>query len=153
MKRRGFMISFLVSLFILQISVGRHEEMDTDLRDVVFEAGLQSLANLIYVDDSFVHIAMVLTNLEKHSEENKKSEGKTTIMIKFKKMLKSIFLYSSGTPLHCIFITDDESMPVIEKVIKEEIGIYLSESVIRIPLFRDKNTFDKFPKLKVEFAE
>jgi hypothetical protein len=75
--------------------------MNADLRDVVFEAGLQSLADLIYVDDRFVHIAMVLTNLEKYSEENKKSEGMTTIMIKFKKMLKSIFLYSSGTPLHC----------------------------------------------------
>ena len=44
-------------------------------------------------------------------------------------------------------------MPVIEKVMKEEIGKYLSESVIQIPLFRDKNIFDKFPKLKIDFAE
>ena len=36
---------------------------------------------------------------------------------------------------------------------KEEIGKYLAESVIQIPLFRDKSTFDKFPKLKIEFAE
>ena len=72
--------------------------MDVDLRDVVFEASLKALADLIYVDESFVHIAMILTNLE-----NRKSEGMTTVMTKFKKMLKSIFLYSSGTPIHCIF--------------------------------------------------
>ena len=148
MKTRGFMINLIVSLFCLHMSVVRGEDMDVDLRDVVFEASLKALADLIYVDESFVHIAMILTNLE-----NRKSEGMTTIMTKFKKMLKSIFLYSSGTPIHCIFITDEESMPVIEKVMKEEIGKYLSESVIQIPLFRDKSTFDKFPKLKIEFAE
>ena len=148
MKPRGFLINLFVSLFFLHMSVVRGEDMDVDLRDVVFEAGLKALADLIHVDESFVHIAMILTNLD-----NRKSEGMTTIMIKFKKMLKSIFLYSSGTPIHCIFITDEESMLVIEKVMKEEMGKYLSESVIEIPLFRDKNTYDKFPKLKIEFAE
>ena len=37
------------------------------MRDVVFEASLKALADLIYVDESFVHIAMILTNLEKRN--------------------------------------------------------------------------------------
>ena len=64
MKTRGFMINLFVSLFFLHMSVVRGEDMDVDLRDVVFEASLKALADLIYVDESFVHIAMILTNLE-----------------------------------------------------------------------------------------
>ena len=45
-------------------------------------------------------------------------------------------------------------MYVITKVLKEEIGKYLSESLIKVPhISIDKNSIGKVPKLKVEFVD
>ena len=54
-----------------------------------------------------------------------------------------------------IFITDEESVPIIKNVVKGQIGKYLSESVIQNPDIRYKNAKDdnNFQRLKVEFVD
>eukprot|EP00090_Calanus_glacialis_P002986 TRINITY_DN12176_c0_g1_i1.p1 TRINITY_DN12176_c0_g1~~TRINITY_DN12176_c0_g1_i1.p1 ORF type:complete len:327 (-),score=72.77 TRINITY_DN12176_c0_g1_i1:66-1004(-) len=79
---------------------------------------------------------------------------KTKLLAQFERMIESILLHSTGTPLHLIFITEEESMYVITNVLKEEIGKYLSESLIKVPhISIDKNSIGKVPKLKVEFVD
>ena len=134
-----------------------------DLREAVFESGLRPPSNLVHVDESFVHLGMILTNVAgttKHQDNIKieflkNSDGMTKMLVKFKKMLASIFLHSSATPIHFIFITDKESVPIIKNVVKGQIGKYLTESVIQNPDIRYKNAKDdnNFPKVKVEFID
>ena len=161
MKHRLDTIKNWFLLFLLQLSIVSAEDRDADLRNIVFETGLKPPADLIHVDETFVHIAMILTNIAGKPKKEKdiliefhKTEGISSMLIKFKKMMKSIFLHSSGTPVHCIFITDEESIHVIEEVMKREIGKYLSESIIQNPQIRYKNAVvDKFPRLRVEFVD
>ena len=148
----------LVSAMILLSNVNAQ-----DLREAVFESGLRPPSNLVHVDESFVHLGMILTNVAgttKHQDNIKieflkNSDGMTKMLVKFKKMLASIFLHSSATPIHFIFITDKESVPIIKNVVKGQIGKYLTESVIQNPDIRYKNAKDdnNFPKVKVEFID
>ena len=128
-------MAILLVMLVVIILSGKAQDSVVDLRDVVFETGLRAPSSLVHVDDSFTHIAMILTNIAGKPkrenkiliEFNKKSDGLTTLHVKFKNMLESIFLHSSGTPIHYIFMTDQESMPIIKKVLKAEIGKHLSE--------------------------
>ena len=154
----------LLVMLVVRILSGKAQDSVVDLRDVVFETGLRAPSSLVHVDDSFTHIAMILTNIAGKPkrenniliEFNKKSDGLTTLHVKFKNMLESIFLHSSGTPIHYIFMTDQESMPIIRKVLKAEIGKYLSESVIqspRIPQIYKNAVDDNIPRMRVEFVD
>ena len=133
--------------------------MAQNLREAVFEFGLRPPSNLVHFDQSFVHLAMILTNVvvgnTKHQDNIKKSDEITKMLVKLNNMLASIFLHSSATPIHLIFITDNESVPIIENAMKGQIGKYLSESVILIPNIHHKNarSDNNFPKLKVEFVD
>ena len=93
-----------------------------------------------YVGTNYIHTAMIMTNVlgklkkEKDIEVDFQMYGnKTKLLAQFEKMMDSILQKSTGTPLHFIFITEEESMHVLTKVLKAEIGKYLSDSVIRIP--------------------
>ena len=132
-----------------------------DLRASVFHSELLNISQIQVTGDHFIHVGMILTNVlgkTKHFQNNLTVEfqmfdKKSKMLTQFEKMLQSLFLYSRGTPLHFIFITDEESLPTIEDCIKQEIGRYLSESLIYKTPLKNQQTMFKFPKLSVEFVD
>ena len=147
--------TFGISIF-LHILCATAQEDVVDLRNVVFETGLKSASEVKYVERNFVHTAMIMTNVLGKPKKEKDitvefqmNDKKTKLLTQFERMIQSILLHSTGTPLHFIFITEEESMHIITKVLKDEIGKYLSELIIKIPQY----TTWKVPKLKVEFVD
>ena len=132
-----------------------------DLRSSVFHTDLVNISQIRLTGDNFIHIGLILTNVlgkTKHFQNNLTVEfqmfdKKSKMLTQFEKMLQSIFLYSRGTPLHFIFITDEESLPTIENSIKQEIGRYLSETIMNKTPIKNQLTIFKFPKLSVEFVD
>jgi len=148
-----------VNLICLSLSLGNSIAETDDLLSGVFETGLKPASDVKYVGKKFVHTAMIMTNVLGVTKKQKNITvefqmygNKTKLVAQFEKMIQSILLHSFGTPLHFIFITDEESYPVIERVMKNEIGRYLSETIIKIHHVRNKNTVYTFPRLKVEFV-
>ena len=133
----------------------------TDLRDGVFRPDLVNISDIKMTGDQYIHTGMILTNVQgktKHFQNNLTVEFQmvdkiSKIVLQFKRMLHSLFLYSKGTPLHFIFLTDEESLETIKNCFKQEIGKYLSESIIYSLSWRNKDTIFKFPKLDVEFVD
>ena len=134
---------------------------NTDLRDRIFHTELVNISDIKLTEGPYIHTGMILTNVlgkTKHFQNNLTVEfqmvdKKPKMLIQFEKMLQSLFLYSRGTPLHFIFLVDEESLETVEKCVKQEIGRYLSTSLIyKIPV-NNKNTIFKFPKLSGEFVD
>ena len=133
-----------------------------DGRLQVLESNSVTPADIKHTNNDYIHVAMILTNVlgkTKKIQNNitvefqKYDEKKSKLLVEFEKMLESIFLYSSGVPLHLILLTDEESEPVIHQVIINAIGKYLSETVIRITYNVERDRQLQFPKLKVEFVD
>ena len=132
-----------------------------DLRAGVFHSELLNVSQIRVTGDHFIHIGMILTNVlgkTKHFQNNitvefQMFDKKSKMLTQFEKMLQSMFLYSTGTPLHFIFITDEESLPTIENSFKQGIGRYLSETIMNKTPIKNQRTIFKFPKLRVEFVD
>lgn len=134
-----------------------------DARVKIFEEGLIAVGDIKHTGNDFIHVAHTLTNIagkpalveQKNITVDFQMRGnKSKLMAQFERMLQSIFVSSEGYPLHFIFITDKESAPIIQNVIANEIGKYLSESVFSlVPLIPGFEHFFKFPKLRVEFVD
>ena len=108
-----------------------------DRRLQVLASTLVTPADIKHTNNDYIHVAMILTNVlgkTKKIQNNitvefqKYDEKKSKLLVEFEKMLESIFLYSSGVPLHLILLTDEESEPVIHQVIINAIEKYLSET-------------------------
>ena len=131
------------------------------MRASVFEAGLIAASDLRHTDNKNMHIAFTLTNIlgrtkkihDNITVEFQMWDTKSKLMVQFQKMVQSLFLNSRGTPLHLIFLTDEESSSIITNILTNEIGRYLSESIIRVTPVSDSKHILKFPKLKVEFVD
>ena len=153
------MIQTVLSILLVQmISVCCETE---DIRSSVFEKGLIGAGDIRHVDNKHMHIAFTLTNIlgktkkihDNITVEFQMWDKKTKLMAQFEKMVQSLFLHSRGTPIHLIFLTDQESSSVIINILSNEIGRYLSESIIRVTQVTDSKHILKFPKLKVEFVD
>ena len=146
---------------ILLLLLSSMVRANMDLRDSVFHTELLNISQIRLTGNDYIHIGMILTNVlgkTKHFQNNltvdfQMRDKKSKMLTQFEKMLQSLFLYSSGTPLHFIFITDEESLPTIENTIKQEMGRYLSESLMYKTPLENRHTIFKFPKLKVEFVD
>ena len=132
-----------------------------DMRENVFEEGLIAASDLRHTDNKNMHIAFTLTNIlgktkkihDNITVEFQMWDTKSKLMAQFEKMVQSLFLHSKGTPIHVIILTDEESSFVIKNILKNEIGRYLSESIIRVTQVSNSKLILKFPKLKVEFVD
>ena len=149
------------SLLPLVLVLSSMVQANIDLRSSVFHTDLVNISQIRLTGDNFIHIGLILTNVlgkTKHFQNNLTVEfqmfdKKSKMLTQFEKMLQSIFLYSRGSPLHFIFITDEESLPIIENSFKQEIGRYLSESLINKTPIKNQLTIFMFPKLSVEFVD
>lgn len=132
-----------------------------DRRENVFEEGLVAASDIRHTDNKNMHIAFTLTNIlgktkkihDNITVEFQMWDKKSKLMVQFEKMVQSLFLHSRGSPIHLIFLTDEESSFVIKNILKNEIGRYLSESIIRVTQVSNSKHILKFPKLKVEFVD
>ena len=77
-----------------------------------------------YVKKDFVHVGIILCGIRG------KSNQKRPIILKLEEMLQSMLKNSRGTRIHFIVFTDEESRPHVTGVFKQEMGRYLSESVL-----------------------
>ena len=66
-------------------------------------------------------------------------------------MIDSIFLYSQGTPLRLIFLTDEPSREVIGELMMNRVGKYLSQTIITNPAVTGKDIILTFPSISVSY--
>ena len=106
----------------------RSASSEEDARDVLFRGGLVRLSDILVTDGGQVHIAMIIVASVKHKEQAKLTEK---ISRNLSKMVTSVLKFSTGTPLHFIVITDRHSLDMITTILKNTVGKYVTESVIR----------------------
>ena len=125
-------------LLLLSLSSSR---ADDDLRDRFLVRSLVSPRDLP-APGSAIDVGMIMMNVD---------QTKHKLITYFTKMINSIFLYSTGTPLRLIFFTDEGSSGFIGQILKSQSGKYLSEALIRNPLTMKKLML-KFPPLEVVYV-
>ena len=85
---------------------------------------------------------MIITNGKKDSDQ---------LMIKItknlNKMFSSLLKFNQRTPLHLIVITDEDTRHLFKRILTQNVGKFLSESIIQLTLNRN------FPKIRVEFTK
>ena len=153
------MIRTVVAILLTKLAIVCCQSEDR--RENVFEEGLIAASDLRHTDNKNMHVAFTLTNIlgktkkihDNITVEFQMWDKKPKLMVQFEKMVQSLFLHSKGTPIHLIFLTDEESSFLIKNILKNEIGRYLSESIIRVTQVSDSKHILKFPKLKVEFVD
>ena len=72
--------------------------------------------------------------------------NETKLSIYFQRLVASILLHSTGTPVHLVIVTEPESLAAIQRDLKNQIGRHLSLSLIRRPSPDIANFVHKFPK-------
>jgi len=70
----------------------------------------------------------------------------------FKRLITSVLLHSTGTPIHLIIVTESESLEPIRRDLKNRIGLHLSSSLIRRPTPDIVDFVYKFPKIRTDFV-
>ena len=66
-------------------------------------------------------------------------------------MMDSIFLYSQGTPLRFIFLTDEPSKEVVGELLMNRAGKYLTETILANPAVTGRDITLMFPKISVAY--
>merc|ERR1712176_698194 len=62
-------------------------------------------------------------------------------------MFSSLLKFNQRTPLHLIGITDEDTRHLFKRILTQNVGKFLSESIIQLTLNRN------FPKIRVEFTK
>ena len=82
---------------------------------------------LQHTSSKYIHTAMIMTNVQAKPQDllpGAKSR-KSKIFSFFSNLLESILMFSTGTPLHLLILTDEQSVDLINKVkIFQVIQIY-----------------------------
>lgn len=134
--------------------------IEKDLRDDILFPDFIQPRDLRIVDDEYVHVAMIVTNIMRSSKNESgilvemQMEGENTKLLQYlKKFLSSLLFHSTGTKLHLIWMTDEDSEEHLRKVIKDEVGKFLSETVIKPSHITVKDFNRIFPeRLLCEFV-
>ena len=101
-----------------------------------------TLAELRHTDRSFIHLAMIIMNGKRDSDQLMAKITKN-----LRKMFASLFKFNQRTPLHLIVITDDKTRHLFKCILMQNIGKFLSETVMQHTLNRN------FPRIRVEFTK
>ena len=111
---------FLLLTHLLQHGLGEGGQVwDDNIHDFLVDSTAVS-----YVKKGFVHVGIILCGIRG------KSNQKRPIILKLEEMLQSMLKNSRGTRIHFIVFTDEESRPHVTAVFRQEMGRYLSESVL-----------------------
>ena len=108
----------LISL-VLQHGHGRAQVWDNVIHDFLVDS-----TEVHLVKKDFVHVGIILSGIRGTSTH------KRPIIAKLEEMLQSLLKHSRGTRIHFIAFTDEESRPHVTGVFRQEMGRYLTESVL-----------------------
>ena len=134
-------VTLLLFLTILQRSNSSDDKQISDVRDKIFDLDFVTLSDLRHTDRSYIHLAMIITNGKRDSDQLM-----TKITKNLQKMFESLFKFNQRTPLHLIVITDDDTRHLFKRILTQKIGKFLSETIIQHTLSRN------FPRIRVEFT-
>ena len=79
-------------------------------------------------------------------ERSVQVRNETKLANYFQRLVTSILLHSTATPIHLIVLTEQESLAAIRRDLKNQIGRHLSTSIIRRPTPDIVNFVHLFPK-------
>ena len=113
------LLSLLLLIFLIGYGRGAEQVWDKVIRDFLVDS-----KEVHYVKKDFVHLGIILAGIQGRSNH------KRTIIVKLEEMLQSLFKHSRGTRIHFIAFTDEESRPHVTGVFRQEMGRYLTESVL-----------------------
>ena len=85
-------------------------------------------------------------------ELNQPLRNETKLAYYFKRLVRSVLRHSTGTPLHLLLVTEEESVAWIRADLKNLLGQQLSEAVIRRPSRDMLGQATSFPKIRTEFV-
>jgi len=130
-------LPLLLLTFLFQLGHGEAAHVcDDSIHDFLVDA-----KEVSYVKKDFVHVGIILSGIRGATGTKK------AIILKLEEMLQSMLKSSKGTRIHFIVFTDQESRPHVTGVFRQEMGRYLSETVL----------FDlqvvAFPTIKVECVD
>ena len=79
-----------------------------------------------YVKEDFVHAGIILSGIQGTSSH------KRAVILKLEEMLQSILknLQSTRRRIHFIIFADEDSRPHVTNVFRQEMGRYISESIL-----------------------
>lgn len=113
-------LPLLLLTFLFQLGHGEAAHVcDDSIHDFLVDA-----KEVSYVKKDFVHVGIILSGIRGTTGTKK------AIILKLEEMLQSILKSSKGTRIHFIVFTDQESRPHVTGVFRQEMGRYLSETVL-----------------------
>ena len=112
-------LPLLLFTLLLQHGHGAGQVWDNVIRDILVDS-----TKVHHVKKDFVHVGIILAGIRGTSTH------KRPIIIKLEEMLQSLLKHSRGTRIHFIAFTDEESRPHVTGVFRQEMGRYLTESVL-----------------------
>ena len=115
----------MLLLFLLLLSLLlQHGHGTGQVWDNVIHDFLVDPTEVHHVKKDFVHVGIILAGIRGISTH------KRPIIVKLEEMLQSVLKHSRGTRIHFIAFTDEESRPHVTGVFRQEMGRYLTESVL-----------------------
>ena len=113
------LFSFQLISLLLHHGYGTVHVWDNIIHDFILDS-----TEVHHVKKDFVHVGIILAGIRGTSTH------KRPIIIKLEEMLQSLLKHSRGTRIHFIAFTDEESRPHVTGVFRQEMGRYLTESVL-----------------------
>jgi hypothetical protein len=134
-----------VSQYLLIVLIIVREATSSLIRQSIYTELVKPWEVKIFSPE-YIHMGMVMAGVgpEQHLPEQH-------YLDRMEKMLRSTITYSQGTPLHLVFICDQESVQVISRRVE---SVYASMVIGRILLHNEvwKMKSYRIPKLRVEFV-
>ena len=118
------MVVKIILFLVFHIVTTSSREVVEDARNASFRDYIVNVKDIHNRKNSFIHVAMIMTNVFGNSKEKPPAIEieKPKLLQTLEKMLRSLFKYSTGTPLHFIVFTDEPSRKSITKTIKDLLG-------------------------------
>jgi len=155
-------------LLLADIGVEGRDGLDT--RDIAVSDKIVAAKEVRVLDKSWLHVGLIMSNYELTTRKEHEitvelqvvgildREGghvvrnETKLSNYFQRLVASILLHSTGTPIHLVIVTESESLSAIRRDLKNQIGSHLSLSLIRRPTPDIVNFVHKFPKIRTDFV-
>ena len=115
-------LPLLLLTFLLQCGLCKVAEVwDACINDFLVDS-----KEVSYVKEDFVHVGVILSGIQGTSSH------KRAVILKLEEMLQSILknLQSTRRRIHFIIFTDEDSRPHVTNVFRQEMGRYISESIL-----------------------
>jgi len=156
--------------FVLLVASETNQNVALDARDIAVSEKILPAGEVRVLDKSWMHVALIMSNYERTTRKENNitvelqvigildREGgqvvrnETKLANYFQRLVTSILLHSTATPIHLIVLTEQESLAAIRRDLKNQIGRHLSTSIIRRPTPDIVNFVHLFPKIRTDFV-